>query len=1560
MGCVNTRPTCGRARGWRLGSRRSRPGPVAAPGPAAPTAAAGWLLPVAGWRARCQRRRTTAGGEGGRGPRPGLGAALPSSDLGRTSRQLGQWKRNDTADGGGGRSGPATGAVWDDVPRCARSRAGDGAGLSAVLARERPCRPAVRSAQPAFEEPREDWQCCCTCRRDQVLRRAAGRLRERASRLNTRNAEWGSGKALELAPGTFRGCGADRRSTSPTTTCARCPTPPPFCRWPTCSARSTPAATACGARALGVSLPRAAGRARRPPPGPPSGRTEDAPGGGDMRSLDLSHNQLQALPSESSISRLRRLQALHLQHNEMTDIGGEAFAGLASLRTLNMSHNRLDVLPEGLFASCRELREIDLHNNSLYELGRGLFHRLEQLLVLDLSYNQLSSGQIDDGTFVGLIRLIVLNLAHNSLTRVDARTFKDLFFLQILDLRQNSIGYIEDNAFHPLYNLHTLHLSENRLHEIGPLMFNGLFVLNKLTISNNLLISIDGRAFRNCSDLKELDLSSNSLQDVPDALHELTFLKTLDLGENNISTVRNGSFRNLQQLNGLRLIGNNIGNLTSDMFWDLTSLQVLNLAKNKIQQIERGTFEHNERIEAIRLDGNFLTDIDGVFSKISSLLWLNLSNNHLVWFDYAFVPVNLQWLDIHDNFIELLGNYYNRQDSLHIKTLDASHNRITELNAMSIPNSVELLFINNNFITSVAAGTFIEKTDLVRVDMYANSLVSLDLNALRLTDVPPQKPLPEFYIGGNPFHCDCGMEWLQMINNRTQLRIHPRIMDLANIMCAMTYSRGLTTMPAIDAKPSNFLCTYETHCFALCHCCDFDACDCEMTCPNNCSCYHDQTWTTNVVDCSGLATSQIPRRIPMDATELYLDGNDFGELQNHVFIGRKNLRILFVNASRIETIQNRTFNGLNALQILHLEDNRIRELKGFEFDHLSHLRELYLQNNLISFIGNVTLLPLHSLEILRLDGNRLVTFPVWQLTLNQALEEISLGNNLWSCRCKFLQELQMWVADNARKVIDSEDIYCYNNETKPAQRREVDLNNTACSDYYSGGSVIQSIIVSDYLPMVVITLSAIVLVLILTVLLFVFREPMRVWVYSRYGIRLFEFKGGASKHLAEDREKLYDGYVCYSPKDEEFVLQSIVAELEHGNPSFQLCLHYRDLPHHAFLQHSSSPVVVEAADASRRVILVLSRNFLQTEWSRFEFRSALHEALKGRVFKLVLVEDGGSLPEAELDPDLRPYLKTGARVRWGEKRFWERLRYAMPSRGRDHKMYRRNINNYTLDSGKCRNGSHHHRTWRRTSSRTRRPQFAHAHQQPPAVPGRPATTNDACPTTWRRPLRTPATHAAPHAGQAEQPPRANHHHHHHHHPDAATAAAAAPARAHDTKPTTPPPPPPPRRRARTTGTTTTTARPVDGPGGGGVDHNALWSTRRQWRGAAASGAAGAGARPGFEARLRAHLLLHRLGLLHAGAGGLLRDAQRAATAPRAGPGAAAAPPRAADAAAAATSAGVALGGVHGPRRRAGLPRGCVADRVESSGLIQYSERCSRERMKESKRLLLRSHLRSIF
>ncbi|CAK1555206.1 unnamed protein product [Leptosia nina] len=998
----------------------------------------------------------------------------------------------------------------------------------------------------------------------------------------------------------------------------------------------------------------------------------------DILSLDVSNNELKTLNEDSEITTLRRLQELKLQHNNISDISSEIFNGLISLRILNISHNYLQFIPEGTFANTKELREIYLNNNQLFELGRGVFHRLEQLFVLDLSNNQLSSAHIDGSTFVGLIRLIILNLSNNALTRIDNKTFRDLFVLQILDLRNNSIGYIEENTFLPLYNLHTLILAENRLHTIDELLFNGLFVLSKLNLNNNLLVSIDPKAFKNCSDLKELDLSSNQLVEVPKAIWELSLLKTLDLGENLITDIKNGSFKNLDQLTGLRLIENQIGNLTIGMFWELPSLQVLNLAKNKVQAIERGSFERNKQLEAIRLDRNFIVDINGVFSSILSLLWLNLSENHLVWFDYAFVPANLKWLDVHGNYIEHLGNYYKLRDELKITTLDVSRNHIVEISPLVIPNSVEVLFINNNRITSVQINTFMEKRNLTRVDMYQNLITHLDLNSLRLYPVPLNKSLPEFYIGGNPIDCDCSMEWLPLINNMTSTRQYPRIMDLENVLCKMTHTRSVTHVTLSNLKATDFLCTYETHCFTLCHCCDYVACDCQMTCPYNCSCYHDPTWHTNVVDCSSQRAVDIPEKIPMDATEVYLDGNKFKELQNYAFIGRKNMRSLYVNSSEVESIQNRTFAGLSSLVVLSLANNKLTHLYGYEFEYLSQLQELYLQNNFLSYVSNTTFSTLYSLKHLRLDGNKLVDFSLWSLSLNKNLHSLAISNNMWSCKCRYLQRFTSYLSENVPKVVDISDLWCWNSDSSTPQKKDLNLNGTICSDYYSGDSV-DNVLVSNYVPMLVTAFSGFMLIILVTLLIFLFRDTIRIWLYSNCGIRLFPFNGAY-----DDTDKLYDAYVCYSPKDDDFVIQTLAPELENGNPSYHLCLHYRDVPQHGTTYMQCTLPLPEAAEASKRIILVLTRNFIQTEWSRFEFRQALHDILKTRIYSLIIIEESSVLTEAECDPDLRPYLKTSSRIRWGQNKFWEKVKYALPDRNfipKTSSLRRNNVNSFNMRAG---------------------------------------------------------------------------------------------------------------------------------------------------------------------------------------------------------------------------------------------------------------------------------------
>lgn len=992
-----------------------------------------------------------------------------------------------------------------------------------------------------------------------------------------------------------------------------------------------------------------------------------------LESLDLSRNEVSQMP-DNGLTSLRSLQRLLLQENKLTSLADRAFVGLVSLQILNASSNSLTALPPELFQSTRDIKEIHLQNNSISVLAPGLLEGLDQLLVLDLSNNQLTSNWVNRDTFSGLVRLVVLNLSHNIISRIDSHVFQDLYSLQILSLEYNNIEIISEGSFSTLSNLHGLSLSHNKLTRIEAYHFSGLYVLNQLFLDNNRISNIHHRAFENCTNLQDLGLSGNGLESVPNGIGTLLYLKTLDLAENKIKTIVNTSFQGLEQLYGLRLIDNEIENITRDTFSTLPSLQVLNLACNKIKHVDQNAFRTNPTLHAVRLDGNKLTDIKGVFANMNSLYWLNVSDNQLTYFDYSFLPKSLEWLDMHKNNIAQLDNYYyDRRPGIQIKMLDVSFNKIKEIGETSIPDSVESVFLNDNEIKTIKPNTFLLKTNLTRAVLYGNKLQRLDLAALVLQLVPEGKELPQFYIGGNPFFCDCTMEWLQRINQLSHVRQHPRVMDLDTVMCKLSHSRDGVDRPLLELQPSEFLCPYEVHCFALCHCCEFDACDCEMTCPENCTCYHDTLWASNVVDCSNSGYTSVPPKIPMDATEIYLDGNDFGDLGSHVFIGKKKLQVLYLNNSNIQTIHNRTFNGLTSLRILHMESNKIQELRGFEFEQMENLRELYLNHNEISSVGNKTFAGMKTLEVLRVDNNKIADFSPWQLPTSGKIARVVVDGNSWACDCESVAKLQDWIRDNSAAAgLSLSNLRCTDKESSVREtlsevilrcNQNVVLSNTGKSTLATSvaqsDSIYKTVIFhGEYLPFLVATLVAVIAISFLTVLFFIFRNDVSLWVHSKYGIRIFKNSSSIAETL-EERDRLYDAYLVYSIKDEDFVNRVVACELEQEGHS--LCLHYRELVSDStFLADS----ILSAAEASRRIVFVFSLSFLQHEWDHIQFRSSLQASLhqtpphlRRRKIIFLLTTDLGNL---NLDPELQELLRTCTVISWGEKRFWEKLRYAMP------------------------------------------------------------------------------------------------------------------------------------------------------------------------------------------------------------------------------------------------------------------------------------------------------------
>ncbi len=458
-----------------------------------------------------------------------------------------------------------------------------------------------------------------------------------------------------------------------------------------------------------------------------------------VRSLDLSQNSLSTLAS-TAFGQLEKLERLSLASNNLNVMDDQALGNLHSLLHLNMAHNRLVALPSDLLKETKYLQELDLHNNTLSVLAPGLLSDLQHLLVLNLSRNEITNDWLNPQTFESLVRLVALDLSHNRLIRLEGAVLNPLTSLQILDLSHNRIHSLNGNTFLSQVNLHSLKVSHNIIQEVNNDALLGLSVLSSLNFGFNRLERLSESLFDNCSSLVDLYLQGNMFRQVPQAIRRIKLLKTLDLGDNLLTnSLTVASLEGLHHLYGLRLAGNGLRTLNASMFEPVAKLQVLNLADNQLSKLDEGVFRQLPSLRMLRLDNNQLEELNGILAGQTQLRFLNVSQNRLQWFDYAFLPKSLEWLDLHSNDIEDLGNYYKLWSDFNLRYLDASQNLISSLGYLSLLPSLEVVELSENKISVVEASTFSNKSQLRRVNLRSNDVERLPLAALSLDLRPKSK-----------------------------------------------------------------------------------------------------------------------------------------------------------------------------------------------------------------------------------------------------------------------------------------------------------------------------------------------------------------------------------------------------------------------------------------------------------------------------------------------------------------------------------------------------------------------------------------------------------------------------------------------------------------------------------------------------------------------------------------------------------------------------------------------------------------------------------------------------
>lgn len=326
------------------------------------------------------------------------------------------------------------------------------------------------------------------------------------------------------------------------------------------------------------------------------------------------------------------------------------------------------------------------------------------------------------------------------------------------------------------------------------------------------------------------------------------------------------------------------------------------------------------------------------------------------------------------------------------------------------------------------------------------------------------------------------------------------------------------------------------------------------------------------------------------------------------------------------------------------------DLSGNQLGHLDdtikraapHLQVLSLKDNALQRI-NVASIP-DTVKSLDLRGNKLKRLP-FSLVTQLSLTSIWLSGNQYTCDCADYS-FRQWIHAHQNVVRDARDVMCRKCANLLVSRKQfVTLGqNDLCPAAIPRGVV--------YL---LLAFGILVFLLALSAAYLRYKHVLRTWLRG-HGI-----SGLACCVLEDDTEKLFDVFVSFSSKDIDWIHGEIIPALDTMN--FSYCTYERNFKGGYLLQD----IIRDAVACSRRTLLVLTANFLASEWCRLEFRLAHQRALQDNINRLVIVLLD-ELHPSELDEDLRLYVRSANYLRWGEPNFWDRLLHSLATRGAQRKL----------------------------------------------------------------------------------------------------------------------------------------------------------------------------------------------------------------------------------------------------------------------------------------------------
>lgn len=273
---------------------------------------------------------------------------------------------------------------------------------------------------------------------------------------------------------------------------------------------------------------------------------------------------------------------------------------------------------------------------------------------------------------------------------------------------------------------------------------------------------------------------------------------------------------------------------------------------------------------------------------------------------------------------------------------------------------------------------------------------------------------------------------------------------------------------------------------------------------------------------------------------------------------------------------------------------------------------------------------------------------------------INLRNNPLKCSCDLVKMMEFFKSESDQKWTSA---YAYLNDTKcigqSSEKSMYKLSALNEADLCLLRRVDEGDLDTThfYLPLFL-ALGISLLCILIVFIMIRFRTEIRILFHTRIS-GVIPMNGSSSPSSSKPIKavsKDFDAFVSYSSRDEQWVLNVLCKRLESSPLNFSLCLHHKHFVPGAYIADN----IIESIEKSRHTIMVLSNNFLNSEWCLLEFRKAFHQSLlEGSHLIIILLDDTLCL---DTTPDLKHCLNTRTYLKVSETLFWDKLVYSLSNR----------------------------------------------------------------------------------------------------------------------------------------------------------------------------------------------------------------------------------------------------------------------------------------------------------